>query len=457
MVVEEQFEFTANAKKKIFTILGVGVILAAIGMFGLANHWWGQRDAGHGHAAHEEHAAVSSENYLADAHAEGAAVHHEEAHASEGHGDHGHAEYSWTKRVIMDLWHNAVFFIGIAIAAIFFLAVNYVAWAGWSALIKRVFEAFGYYLVPGGILIIGLWFAFSHDIFHWRHEGIFETDPIVAQKEWYLTPVFYIARMFVYIGGWIALWFFIRRESKLEDLNGGTIHHNRQINWSAGYIVFFAVTSSMSSWDWIMSIDVHWFSTMFGWYVFASWFVSAICAITFVVVRLKDLGYLKQVNAEHLHDLGKFMFAFSVFWTYIWFSQFILYWYANIPEESVWFVERMFNNMGVYTPIFILNLIINFLFPFFFFMTRDSKRFGILLKVGAVSLLIGHWLDFYLMVMPGTINQYGGFDLGTLFVELGIAMVFVGVFAYSIMLGLSKAALVAKNHPMLEESIHHHT
>lgn len=350
-----------------------------------------------------------------------------------------------------------MFFTGLALIGVFFLAVNYVSWAGWSASIKRVFESFGYFLVPAAILTIVSWFAFHHDLFHWTHEGIFESDPIIAQKEWYLTPPFYIARMFVYFAGWITFFYFLRRESLLEDENGGTLHHNRQINWSAGFIVFFAVSSSMCSWDWIMSIDSHWFSTMFGWYVFASWFVSGISAITLTVILLKQAGYLKIVNTEHLHDLGKFMFAFSIFWTYIWFSQFILYWYANIPEESVYFVERMFNNMGNYLPVFILNLIINFLFPFLFFMTRDSKRQMILLKIGAIGLLIGHWLDFYLMIMPGTIKEHGGLNIGNLFVELGLVMIYVVIFAGSVMYGLSKASLVAKNHPMLEESIHHHT
>ncbi len=461
MVAEEQFNFNGNVKRKIFTYLGIGVVLFAIGVLGLSNGWWGHREAAHGHGAHHEVSAHEEHGAHADAH--GAEAHHEEGHNEHAESAHGgHHGPTPMKRVVMGIWQNSVFFLGIAVCGVFFLAVNYITWAGWSALLKRIFESFGYYLLPGGIILIVTWFLFNHDIFHWTHmelydEGSEQFDPIIAGKEWYLAKGFFIARMFVYIGGWYVFWKFLRGESILEDKNGGELHHARQINWSAGFVVFFAVSSSMSAWDWVMSIDTHWFSTMFGWYVFASWFVTALSIITYIVVRLKDSGYLTQVNAEHLHDLGKFMFAFSIFWTYIWFSQFILYWYSNIPEETIWFVERLFNNMGVYAPIFVINLVINFVFPFFFFMTRDAKRFGTLLKVGACCLVVGHWFDFYLMMMPGTLNEFGGFDLGMIFMELGLFLIFACIFVFSVLFGLSKAPLVAKNHPFIQESIHHHT
>lgn len=468
-MVEETYVFSSKAKGKLITIMVVGLVLTAFGIFGVSQGWWdpGKVD---GHHA-ESHAVINENNWVADHHgdheerhtdrhhAEGDHVDHE-VHSGEGHGEH-HG-YSFWKRVKADLWHNSLYFIGISIIGVFFYAINYVAWAGWSASINRVFLSLGSYLPVGGIILIVVFFFTYHDIFHWTHDGIMEEgssnyDAIIASKAWYLNFPFYIARMFVYIIGWIVFWLFMRQQAEREDLNGGLLHHNRLINLSAGFLVFFGVSSSMSAWDWAMSIDTHWFSTMFGWYVFASWFVSGLSAITLLVIGLKKAGYLKIVNAEHLHDLGKFMFAFSIFWTYVWFSQFILIWYSNIPEESVWFVERMYLNMGNYAPIFILNLVINFLFPFFFMMTRDAKRYPVLLQVAAVAILIGHWFDFYLMVMPGVLKEHGGLNLGNLFLELGIAMIFAGIFIFCVLLGLSRISLIPKNHPFIQESINHHT
>jgi hypothetical protein len=214
--------------------------------------------------------------------------------------------------------------------------------------------------------------------------------------------------------------------------------------------VFFAVSSSVAAWDWVMSIDTHWFSTMFGWYVFASWWVTGLALITLIVVYLKDAGYLKIVNANHLHDLGKFIFAFSVFWTYIWFGQFLLIYYAHIPEETVYFIERM--TTSPYSWIFFANLILNFVLPFLLLMTRDAKRHMSMLKVVCPIVIVGHWFDFYNMVTPGVMKEQGGLGL----LEIGLALIFLAAFLWITLSSLSKMPLFGKNHPMLEESLHHH-
>ena len=192
---------------------------------------------------------------------------------------------------------------------------------------------------------------------------------------------------------------------------------------------------------------------MFGWYVFASWFVSGLAMITLIVITLKENGYLTLVNSSHLHDLGKFMFAFSIFWTYIWFAQFLLIYYANIPEESIYFVERLKND--VYSPIFFMNLIVNFAFPFLVLMAANAKRQMMILKIVACVILVGHWMDFYMMMTPPLLKQEGGLDGIFFFVELGITLIYGGIFFFMVLTGLAKAPLVAKNHPMLEESVHH--
>jgi hypothetical protein len=201
----------------------------------------------------------------------------------------------------------------------------------------------------------------------------------------------------------------------------------------------------------LMAIDSHWFSTLFGWYCFASWFVSGLAAITLAILYLKDRGLLKHVNPSVLHDMGKFMFAFSIFWSYLWVAQFLLYYYANISEETIYFISRRDGFDGHYSFFFFFNVAVNFAFPFLFFMTRDAKRNRLFLRIGAIGILAGHWLDFYLMIMPGTTNGNSNIGLA----ELGLLLMFVCGFIYVVSNNLSKHPLIAKNHPMLEESLHH--
>jgi hypothetical protein len=427
MNLEEKFVFSSGAKKTIFMTLGAGALLLAIGIFMLMN------GGGHGHEA-----------------AHGAA-----AHGAAEHGG-GHAAH-WTLRLIKDLWLNNIFFAGISLIGVFFVAFNYVAWAGWSAGIKRIPEAFGAYLPIAGILTVVLFVVFHHDLFHWTHDDLYvkdgpHYDSLLDGKKAYLNYYFYLIRTVVYFVGWFIFWKMLRSYSIQEDLTGDIKFHNKSIYMSAGFLVFFGVSESMAAWDWLMSTDPHFFSTMYGWYVFASWFVSGLSLITLIVVTLKENGYLSFINENHLHDLGKFVFAFSVFWTYVWFEQFLLIYYANIPEVG-YFVQRL--KTDAYTPIFFLTLIVNFFFPFLALMTRNAKRQGIILKIVCIGIICGHWLDFYMMVTPPILNQEGGLDVKFLFVEVGMTMIFACVFLYTILNALSKVGLVAKNHPMLQESEHH--
>lgn len=425
MNLEEKFVFSSSAKKTIFMTLGAGALLLAIGIFMLMN------GGGHGHEA-----------------AHGAAAEH----------GGGHEAASWTLRIIKDLWLNNVFFAGISLIGVFFIAFNYVAWAGWSAGIKRIPEAFGSYLPIAGVLTVVLLVFFNHDLFHWTHHDLYDKgsehyDALLDGKKGYLNFPFFIIRTVVYFVGWFIFWKLLRKYSIQEDLTGDLKFHNKSIYLSAGFLVFFGVSESMAAWDWLMSTDPHFFSTMYGWYVFASWFVSGLSLITLIVVILKDNGYLSFINENHLHDLGKFVFAFSVFWTYVWFEQFLLIYYANIPEEVGYFVQRL--KTDAYTPIFFITLIINFFFPFLALMTRNAKRQGIILKIVCIGIICGHWLDFYMMVTPPILGQAGGLDVKFLFVEVGMTMMFASVFLYTILNALSKVGLVAKNHPMLGESEHH--
>jgi hypothetical protein len=412
--IDERYTFTPELRKRLFTAIGIGLLLFIAGILLLV------------FGPHEAHGG------------EGA--------AAEGHSFH------WTQRLWANLWLNNVFFTGIAVIGVFFVAFQYVAYAGWSSSIKRVPEAFGAFLPISGVMMVILFVASNligeHHLFHWITPG---DDEILLGKKGYLNVPFYLIRMVIYFAAWYVMWRLLRKESLLEDQNGGLVHYDKSITLSAIFIIIFAVTSSMSAWDWVMSIDAHWFSTMFGWYMFASWFVAGLSTITLTVIFLKEAGYLSIVNQNHLHDLGKFMFAFSIFWTYVRFAQFLLIYYANIPEETIYFIERLHGYGGKYTIVFFLNIFINFLFPFLVLMTRDAKRQTIFLKVVASGLLIGHWLDFYMMVMPGTVGENGGFGL----LEFGTVLIYASVFILVVATTLSLGPLIAKNHPMLEESIHH--
>ena len=460
-VGEHKFEFTSQAKRNIFITIAVGFVLLLLGMFILSKNGLTDPDAHHSYGKETEHKEdVVSEHGKGEAmevgeHHEGheAAMgeeHHGEAH---GEGHHEHEAPHWTIRVIKGIWLNNIFFTGIALIGVFFVAFNYIAWAGWSALIKRIPEAFGYFLPVGGALTLIIFLLFHHQLFHWTHEHV---DEIIEGKRGFLNIPFFLVRMIAYFVLWILVWVVLRRNSLNEDISpaGDLKNYNNSVVWSGFFLVVFGITSSTSAWDWVMSIDAHFYSTMFGWYVFASWFVSGLAMITLFVVYLREKGLLPQVTQSHLHDLGKYMFAFSIFWTYIWFAQFLLIYYANIPEESIYFIERL--KRDAYSPFFFFNLFINFIFPFLVLMTRESKRQGIILKVVCVAILLGHWLDFYLMMTPPLLGKYGGFDSMFFLVELGLTMIYSGVFVFLVFFGLSKASLVAKNHPMLQESLHHH-
>jgi hypothetical protein len=232
-----------------------------------------------------------------------------------------------------------------------------------------------------------------------------------------------------------------------EDTVGGSDIHFKNYRQGATFLVFFAVFSSTSAWDWLMSIDVHWFSTLFGWYTFAGMWVSALVVIVLTVIYLKKLGYLPQANESHIHDIGKWVFAISFLWSYLWFSQYMLIWYANIGEEVTYYVMRTENFRYLYFGMFF----INFVFPMLILMSRDAKRdAGILTFVGVI-ILLGHWLDVYIMVSAGSLGANA--QLGLL--ELGMLLLMAGVFIFLLLKNLAKAPLMPANHPFLDESMHH--
>ena len=357
------------------------------------------------------------------------------------------------------LLQNSTFFLLVVNASMFFICATTLAMGGWQMAFRRVPEAISsvvpVFAVLALLVFVGIIFGHRHDIYHWLDKEHVAHDPVLKGKSGFLNPTFFLVWTIVTLLMWSFVGAKMRKLSSQADepMDQETAKKfiwNNTV-WGAIFIVFFALTvGSTIPWLWLMSIDAHWYSTMYSWYTFASSFVAGMSLVAIYVVYLKNNDYLEYVSEEHLHDLGKFMFAFSVFWTYLWYSQFMLIWYANIPEETVYFKPRM---QGAYRAIFFLNLIINFAVPFLLLMRRGSKRNYTTIAVLAVLIIIGHWVDFYQMVMPGTMHEHyslGWFEFGILALYAGLIMLFVGK-------GLTKKPLVAEHHPFIKESTIHHT
>lgn len=355
------------------------------------------------------------------------------------------------KRIWASVLINGFFFFGIGLCAAFFIAVQHAAEASWATVLKRVFEAVGSYMYVGWIFLV-LAFSFGgHDLYHWMHQDLLdpnspEYDEIIAGKDPYLNQPFFWARTIFYFIIWIGFLHIVRRKSMQEDLVGGTQIHFKLRKYSAIFLILFAVTSSSSAWDWIMSIDTHWYSALFGWYTFSGIWISGLIAMTLLTLYLKSQGYLQQVNENHLHDMGKWIFAISFLWTYLWFCQFMLIWYANIPEEVTYFIVRIED----YTYLYYTMVLINFTFPLIFLMDRDNKRNSTILVIVASIIFLSHWTDVYLMVTPGVMKDSGAIGI----LEVGMFLGFLGLFIYVVLHTLTKASLVVKNSPFLEESMH---
>lgn len=351
---------------------------------------------------------------------------------------------------------NGFFFFGIAAGALFFMVLSYATEAAWTVLIKRILEGIISFLLPASLILFIVFIAGSlgwHHIYHWMNPNVFivgheEYDEVLAGKEAYLNIPFFWLRSIVYVAVFYLFARIYRKRSLKEDSEGGNKLHFKNYGQSGIFLVLFAVFSSTLAWDWIMSIDAHWFSTLFGWYVFSGMWLSAITTTMLIILYLKSKGYLPEVNKNHLHDLGKWMFALSFLWSYLWFSQFMLIWYADIPEEVTYFKNRIDN----YNFLFFFTFAINFITPMLILMSRDTKRNRKYLAVMALIILFGHWLDAYLLVNPGVLFNHGHLS----WVHIGTLLGFVGLFIYVVFGTLSKAPLVPVNHPYKDESIHHH-
>ena len=393
------------------------------------------------------------------------------------YGENHHARW-WSNMLI-----NGFYFLGIALGALFIYALNFATETAWAVVLRRLMEAVFSFIPYASIVMIfvfiGSTFSWNH-IYHWMDEATISKfvevgtegtehakyyataakaeaagaevvlnagyDELIANKTAYLNKPFFWVRTIIYLATfvWFGMWF--RRRSLKEDEEGTVDIHLKGYKRSAVFLVIFAIFSSTLSWDWLMSIDTHWFSTLYGWYVFSGMWVAAMNVIVILTLYLISKGYLENINSSHLQDMGKWVFALSFLWSYLWFSQFLLIWYSNIPEEVTYFITRI-DHFAV--PFFGM-FIINFALPMIILMSRDSKRNpGFLIAMGVI-IFIGHYMNTFLLVVPG-VQGYMTFG----WLEIGFLLGFTGFFINRVFTALTKAPLEPQKSPYLEESLHH--
>jgi hypothetical protein len=324
--------------------------------------------------------------------------------------------------------------------------VQHLTRAGWSVVVRRTAENVMGTLPIFAVLFIPVAIGLHHTHHHWWHyePGV---DPILDHKRVFLNPTFFFVRVVIYFGVWTWLSMTLRRRSVEQDQTGNVELSKRNWKLSTGGMALFALSITFAAIDWIKSMDPHWFSTMWGVYYFAGAAVGIFSTMVVVNMSLQRDGYLVGIiNQEHFHDIGKLLFGFVVFWSYIAFSQYFLIWYANIPEETIWFTHRLH---GSWRGVGLLLMFGHFFLPFFFLLPRGIKRRRSTLLIGACWVLFIHYVDLYWVIMPMLHPDGFSPSLVDLTAWLGVGGVFLGAFAYL----ASKDALLPVKDPRLPESL----
>ncbi|MBE9489674.1 MAG: quinol:cytochrome C oxidoreductase [Bacteroidetes bacterium] len=447
--------YTFSGKLKTFSI--ALMILGALGMgYGFftapkttedvkeALH---QNQNSHEASQDDEHAAVSThEGDSTESHSAA----EEQSHLE--HLLHQGQNRPWTAFFIA-----AFFFLMIAVTVLVFYAIQWAAQAGWSIVLFRVMEAITAYILPGSILLFIFLLASGFHMNHmyaWMAEGTFDPtsenyDAIIDAKSWWLNTPGWLIRSFVYLFVYNIFRWMLRKNSIALDSSGDVKIYKKNFNLSVAFIVLFGILELFMSFDWLMSLDPHWYSQLYSFYVFASMLVSGITVIALVTILLRAKGFLPFVNDSHIHDLAKYMFGFSIFWTYFWFDQFMLQWYANLPEEAAYFFPRL---IGSYQLPFIGMVVMNFVFPILILMNSDYKRVPWFVVSAGVIILVGHYVDIFQLISPATVGDSWTIGIP----ELGSLAFFLGIFIFVIFNALTKVSLQAKGNPFMKESEIYH-
>ncbi len=352
-------------------------------------------------------------------------------------------ERTWSNLLIVGFY-----LVTLGLGGALFMALAYISNASWNVGFRRIPEAMAVLLAPAGLgLLTVLAWRREHYGWHWHGEGDAGTFWF---KELWATPSFWMLRAVVYVVVWVLFARAFVGLSRRQDKTGGVGLSIMSKRLAAIFLVVYAVTFSLASFDWLSLLEPMWFSTIWGVYHFAGMLQASLAVIIVLAIFLRNRGPLRGFfTDEHLHDLGKMLLGFSCFWMYIWFSQYMLIWYTNMPEETSYYITR---TQGPWGPLMVVNLVLNWIAPFFILLPKPSKRSeSVMMKVAWV-VLVGRWVDLYLMVFPSTIGKTPVFGIW----ELAGVGLLIGAFGWLFFRSFAKAPQVPSGDPLLGESLHYH-
>ncbi|WP_185851044.1 hypothetical protein [Blattabacterium cuenoti] len=351
-------------------------------------------------------------------------------------------------RLWVSLYLSIFYFFTVSLGSLFFLGIQHISKSGWSIILHPIMEEISSFLPYGGLMIMVIlslnYIGIIH-IFKWM-DPLLNDHKIIGNKKYFLNIPFFLIRSLIYITGWSFFSFQMKKISSFFQNSFSEKNYKKLYSLSVKFIIFFSITSIFMGWDWVMSLNIHWFSTLYSWYILSSYLVTGISTITIVSIYLKIKGCLPFFNENHLHDLSKYLFSSSLLWTYLWFSQFLLYWYGNIPEEISFFIKRE----DIYGSIHFWMLIFNFIIPFLGLMSSKNKiNSNIVFTISSI-LLIGHYIDIYHLIYPEIIysNLKPKFGLS----EIGSLLLIGSIFSYKLLFNLNKRNIHPIGHPFFQES-----
>ena len=449
--------YTFSSKLKTFSIalIILGLIGMAYGFFTVPKDTHevetilAKSHDAHGADTHKVESHTKNTHNVVDSHETTSHDAHADKDEHQSHLEHVLHQYQnkpWSAFFIA-----ALFFFMVTLLTLVFYAIQWASQSGWSIVVFRVMESITAFLLPASFFIL-LFLVLStlnlNHVFVWMSPDAIN-DPVLVEKAPWLNKTGFLLRSLVFITGWNIFRYILRKNSLALDVAGEMRIYKRNFNVAVGFLGFFIVTELFFIFDMTMSLDPHWYSQLYPFYVFASMMVSAVTTILIITVYLKSKGYLPKVKQSHIHDLGKYMFGFSIFWAYFFFDQFMLQWYSNIPEDSVYWIPRL---LGSYQLPFIGMLFLNFVIPFLLLISSDFKKVSSLIVTAGILILAGHYIDIFVLIAPATVGDVWSFG----FTEIGSFIFFLGLFIYVVFNSLSKAPLHAKGNPFMKESELYH-